>query len=323
MHHLFRLLAAATFVPWLLFYPPETRAFTAEEINQASYAGGGLPAGKSALTARIQVLLDRAGASPGVIDGRTGENIRKAIQAFQTMRAHQVDGKLSEAVWKDLVKSPTAATVRYTVTERDIVKLSERLPEDYAEMAKLKWLGYTSAAEALAEKFHMDIDLLKALNPGSGFSAGSEIWVADTGENAKGKVARIVADKSRRQLSAFDNAGRLVVSYPVTIGSSETPSPSGTHKVRTAAVEPTYAYKPDENFVQGGNLEKLQLPPGPNGPVGLVWIDLSKPTYGIHGTAEPAEIDKTVSNGCVHMTNWDALELAKLVSTGVPVEFKD
>ena len=168
----------------------------------------------------------------------------------------------------------------------------------------------------------MDIDLFTALNSGASYSAGSSIVVADiSGGEPEGKARRIEADKSKAQLRAYDAEDRLLVAYPATIGSAENPSPSGTHEVRAIAADPIYYYRPGENFQQGDNTEPLDIPPGPNNPVGTVWIDLSEEGYGIHGTPEPAAIDKTASHGCVRLTNWDAEELAGLVEAGVMVEF--
>ncbi len=297
---------------------------TPEAINAAQFSSGPLPDGQSPLTARIQVLLDRADASPGVIDGYEGGNVEKAVRSFEEVNDLTVDGIVDPAVWQALVKYGGDAFVRHTISEDDVSRIVKPLPDDYAELAERDWLGFTSAAEKIAERFHMDIEFLKKLNPSADFDAvGSEIWVADPGEDAKPQIGRIVADKSLARLLVYDDADRLVLSYPVTIGSDALPSPSGTHEVKAIAIEPTYTYRPDENFQQGDNDEVLTLPPGPNNPVGIVWIDLSKPTYGLHGTPAPAEIDKTSSHGCVRMTNWDAMELANAVETGVTVEFKE
>nr|WP_324288528.1 L,D-transpeptidase [Hoeflea alexandrii] len=116
-------------------------------------------------------------------------------------------------------------------------------------------------------------------------------------------------------------SGKLLAAYPATIGSSDTPSPSGDVTIERVAHNPGYTYNPKINFKQGNNDKILQVPPGPNGPVGTVWIALSKPTYGIHGTPEPSAIGKTQSNGCVRLTNWDAEELAGMVTPGVTVSF--
>ncbi|KQW78066.1 hypothetical protein ASC89_14745 [Devosia sp. Root413D1] len=269
---------------------------------------------------RLQVLLDRAGASPGVIDGFDGDNVRKAVLAFELMRGLPPDGALDPEV---LAALETGGPVigDYAIIADDLNAIGEPIPKDYAEQAKRKFLGYTSIEESLAERFHMDIDLLKALNPGAGYTVGEPIYVAGYGPDLKGEVVRIEADKSLRQVRAYGADNRLLAAYPATIGSEENPSPSGTHIVEGVAPMPEYTYNPKVNFQQGKNTEVLTIPPGPNGPVGSMWIDLSEPTFGIHGTPEPSLIDKTGSHGCVRLTNWDANELAKMVKPGVPVDF--
>lgn len=269
---------------------------------------------------RLQVLLDRAGASPGVIDGFDGDNVRKAVLAFELMRGLPPDGALDPDV---LAALETGGPVigDYAIIADDLNAIGPPIPKDYAEQAKRKFLGYASIEESLAERFHMDIDLLRALNPGASYTVGEPIYVAAYGPDLKGEVARIEADKSLRQVRAYGADGRLIAAYPATIGSEENPSPSGTHIVEGVAPMPEYTYNPRINFQQGENTEVLTIPPGPNGPVGSMWIDLSEPTFGIHGTPEPSLIDKTGSHGCVRLTNWDANELAKMVKPGVPVDF--
>jgi len=183
-------------------------------------------------------------------------------------------------------------------------------------------LAFTGPTEMLSERFHMDIDLLTALNPDVDFNqAGAAIVVAAVdGQPIAGAIVRIDVDKALKQLRAYDAEDRLVVAFPATIGSNDNPSPSGNHTIDAVALEPFYNYDP-ENFIQGDNHEKLTLPPGPNNPVGIVWIGLSKPGYGIHGTPAPSGIDKTGSHGCIRLTNWDAEELAGLISPGVAVTF--
>lgn len=310
-------LAAATTVI-------KARAETIEpaSINAAMFSGEDLPEGQSPLAVRLQILLDRAGASPGVIDGYSGENLEKAIRGFEEVNKLPVDGKIDTLLWDTLQAMGSEVIVSYTITDEDLSGLSAPLPEDYADLAKLDQIGFTSVQEKLAERFHMDMEFLAELNPGVTFAAGETISVADTGTDNEAQVASLVADKSDARLLAYDATGTLIAIYPVTIGSASTPSPTGTHSVTAVAINPTYSYNP-ENFVQGNNKQPLTLPPGPNGPVGNVWIDLSEPTYGIHGTPYPSKIDKTSSHGCVRMTNWDAGELAHMVSEGVSVEFRD
>lgn len=279
--------------------------------------------GASEEIAKIQVVLDRKGASPGVIDGRMGDNVNKAISAYREVTGAALRTYDKDTIARLLEETGGPAFMDYTITAVDAAgPYVASIPEDYGEKATLDRLGYTSVAEAIAERFHMDQNYLKSLNPGADFSKpGTIIRVINPGEPGTSKVARIVADKSEKQVRAYDAGGQLVAAYPATIGSSDNPSPSGTHQVERIALDPEYTYNPKLNFKQGENDKVLTIPPGPNGPVGTVWIALSKPTYGIHGTPDPSKIGKTNSHGCVRLTNWDAQDLAKRVDKGVTVEF--
>ncbi len=295
-----------------------------DAIEAAAYEGGTLTDGQSALTVKLQVLLDRADISPGVIDGYRGGMSESAIRAFEVREGFEADGVLDEQVWAALADYNTGnITGEYTITEDDVAVISPPLPEDYAELAELQWLGYERVSELVAERFHMDEDFLVAMNPGAGFVAGEVLTVIQSSEPAQASVADIEIHKPSGRLIARDAEGAMVANYPVAIGSGQNPSPSGNHEVTAVAIEPTYSYNPDINFKQGDNDQPLTLPPGPNGPVGLVWIDLSKPTYGIHGTPRPARLFSEQSHGCVRMTNWDAQELAGMVSAGTSVTFTE
>ena len=280
-------------------------------------------AGASEEVARIQVLLDRLGVSPGVIDGRMGDNVNKAISAWREMTGEALRTYDNDFIEARLAETGGDAFTTYEITPADVAgRYVASVPADYGEKARMEHLSFTSVAEMLAERFHMDEKYLRALNPGVNFDRpGALVRVVDPGAAKTGEVARIVADKGRKQVRAYDDRGRLVVAYPATIGSSATPSPTGTHTVERIALDPQYTYNPRINFQQGDNTRVLTIPPGPNGPVGTVWIGLSKPTYGIHGTPEPSKIGRTESNGCIRLTNWDAQELAKMVKPGVTVEF--
>ncbi|WP_376742062.1 L,D-transpeptidase family protein [Pseudorhizobium tarimense] len=275
--------------------------------------------------AALQVFLDREGISPGVIDGHLGENVNKAIAAWQQMTGETLDPNNSEEILQRLSYSGGLPIVDYTITAADAAgPYVASIPDDYAHKAQLPAMAYTSTSEKLAEQFHMDENYLKALNPGVDFSIpGTTIKVISPGNPKTGAVTRIVADKSREQVFAYGEDGNLIAAYPATIGSSDTPSPTGTHTVQRIALNPGYTYNPKVNFKQGNNDKILEIPPGPNGPVGTVWIALSKPTYGIHGTPEPSKIGKTNSHGCIRLTNWDATELAKMVKPGTVVEFSE
>ncbi|MEP3438646.1 MAG: L,D-transpeptidase [Hoeflea sp.] len=276
-----------------------------------------------AQVAALQVFLDRNGVSPGVIDGRMGSNVNKALDAWFEETGERVDPADTDLIVRRLAASGGLAFTTYTITSEDAAgPFIASIPSDYADKAKLDHLAYTSTVEMLAERFHMDEDYLKALNPGVDFTRpGVQIKVVDAAGKKTGAVTRIIADKTRKQVRGYDANGKLLVAYPATIGSSDTPSPSGEVIIERVARNPGYTYNPKVNFKQGDNDQILQVPPGPNGPVGSIWIALSKPTYGIHGTPEPSKIGKTASHGCVRLTNWDAEELAGLVTPGVSVSF--
>ncbi|WP_296747293.1 L,D-transpeptidase family protein [Mesorhizobium sp.] len=273
--------------------------------------------------AALQVLLDRGGASPGVIDGRFGSNVDKALDAYNQINGTSLKSTDAAGIQAALAQSGGDAFASYTITPEDVAgPYVASIPEDYSQKAKLNCMCYTSVTEALAERFHMDQGYLKSLNKGLDFNRpGTIIKVANFGKLVSTPVARIVADKDKKEVYAYDANGKMVAAYPATIGSADTPSPSGIHTVSRVALDPNYTYNPNINFKQGNNDKILTIPPGPRGPVGSVWIALDKPTYGIHGTPDPSKIGKTQSHGCVRLTNWDARELAKLVSPGVTVEF--
>ena len=279
---------------------------------------------KAEITA-LEVFLARQGISPGAIDGRMGANVTKAVYAYQQMTGQTLDPNNTDGILEQLRMSGGMPIINYTITAADAAgPYVASIPEDYAAKAQMPSLGYTSTTEMLAERFHMDEGYLKELNPGVDFTVpGNTIKVVNTGPSKTGTVAKILADKARKQVFAYDANGTLVAAYPASIGSSDTPSPSGTVTVERVAFNPGYTYNPKINFKQGANDRILDIPAGPNGPVGTVWMALSKPTYGIHGTPDPSRIGKSQSHGCVRLTNWDATELAKMVKPGVVVEFVD
>jgi len=302
---------------------------TPADINSANFdkwdRNGALEKPQPILV-RLQILLDRTNISPGVIDGRMGENLANAVRAYEEREGYAADGEVDQRVWTSLIEKDNRDVMQtYVVSNEDLDRRYVKdIPEDYAELAEMKWIGYRGPKEMLAERFHMDESLLQTLNPGAKFDVvGENIVVAAPGANAMGSVARIVVDVKRKQLFGYDRKNKILLADAASIGSKSNPSPTGVHKIKGVALEPVYSYRPDINFQQGNNDKPLQIPPGPNGPVGLVWIDLSEPTYGIHGTAEPDLINKESSHGCVRLTNWDAQELAYLAKPNVPVEFRN
>lgn len=275
---------------------------------------------------RLQVLLDRAHFSPGEIDGKFGENAKKALRAYAEARQLPSSDELTDDVWKALQADNRPPTTTYAITEKDVAgPFLRKLPSKMEDMKHIPKLGYTSPREALAEKFHMSEQLLTALNPGRRFDrAGETITVIDTsqeGSAAPVRADRVEIDKKRQTVKLFDKSNALIGFYPATVGSEEKPSPSGTLKVTEIDHNPTYRYNPAYHFKGVHSRKPFTIRPGPNNPVGTVWINLSADGYGIHGTPSPQNISKAQSHGCVRLTNWDAERVAAAVAKGTPVAF--
>ena len=272
-----------------------------------------------------------------------GGNFHSAVRAFQESNSLAVTGNLDVDTWSALARNGTAAVLKaYMISDADVSgPFTKVIPINLEEMAKLPGLSYTGPLAELAEKFHMAQSLLRRLNPLADFGrAGTEILVADVPEtnfrpgrdtvevlqprNDKAPIAvTIVVDKPAHNVRAYDREGRLLGYYPATMGSEEKPAPSGVFKVRGVTWNPEYHYDPKFAWKEVKTNQKLTVGPGPNNPVGLVWIDLTAPSYGIHGTPQPEEIGKTVSHGCIRLTNWDAIDLAAMVRPGTIVKFED
>ncbi|MBR0870322.1 murein L,D-transpeptidase [Bradyrhizobium tropiciagri] len=275
---------------------------------------------------RLQVLLDRAHFSPGEIDGKFGENAKKALRAYAEARQLPSSDAMTDEVWTALRGDNRPVMTSYTITEQDLAgPFLRRLPAKMEQMKDIPNLGFTSPREMLAERFHMSEPLLASLNPGQRFDrAGATIVVVDTASAAPpAKADHVEVDKNRQVVKLFDKSNALVGFYPATVGSKEKPSPTGNLKVTEIHRNPTYRYNPDYKFKEVRSRKPFTIKPGPNNPVGNVWINLSAEGYGIHGTASPGKVSKAESHGCVRLTNWDAERVAKSIAKGTVVAFVD
>jgi lipoprotein-anchoring transpeptidase ErfK/SrfK len=281
--------------------------------------------GLDPITVKTQILLDRAHFSPGEIDGKDGENLKKALVAFAAAQGTTWQGKWSDDLWAKLTaNAPDDLLMKYTINEKDLNgPFVDRLPTKMEDMKDLPKLSYTSPREELAERFHTSEDLLSALNPDARFDHVGETIVVPRVEDTplNGKVTRLQVDKSAETVKALSHDGQLLAFYPATVGSEEKPAPSGTLKITGVQKNPTYHYNPKYQFKGVKSDKPFTIKSGPNNPVGLVWIGLTGEGYGIHGTPDPSKVSKTESHGCVRLTNWDALQLAAVVKKGTPVEF--
>lgn len=271
----------------------------------------------------LQAMLDRARHSPGVIDGVMGGNTRRAIEAYQKSSGMSQTGRIDDALVRRLRQSHGSPVFQeYLITKEDVDGPFRNVPSAMTGKAELDRVAFEDAAELLAEKFHMGRSFLEKLNPGADFSkAGTKIKVIRPGDDEQlTKVQRIEVDKQTNELRAYSPDGIMIATYPTTVGSNIHPSPNETLTVLAVAPDPKYYFDPSGRT--WGPNEQLTIAPGPNNPVGVVWIDLSRDGYGIHGTPEPRLIGKTSSHGCVRLTNWDAHELSLAVEKGTTVHFR-
>ncbi|MFC3379789.1 L,D-transpeptidase family protein [Rugamonas sp. CCM 8940] len=293
---------------------------TLNGLSAAQLSAPVVPKAKGAHVLRAQVLLDRAHYASGEIDGAFGSNLRQAIIGFQKLRQLPLSGVVDAATWALLAADQAPILASYVLSAQDIAGPYVPVPASMAGKSKLSALGYASLLEALGERFHCSPTLLRRLNPGKTLSrVGEEILVPNVASSPLPKAAKILVDSVEGTLTLLDASGTPFAQFPASTGSSHDPLPFGQWQVRAVATRPVYQYNPKLFWdAKPGDLA-AKIEAGPNNPVGAVWIELSKRHYGIHGTPEPANIGKTQSHGCIRLTNWDALAVAKSISAGVVV----
>jgi lipoprotein-anchoring transpeptidase ErfK/SrfK len=289
-----------------------------------------------------QVALDRSGFSPGEIDGHAGKNLQRAIAAFQQAHELMPSGEMNDETWKQLATTAgdVPPLVEYAIADADIAgPFTPDIPLNLPDQAALDALNYRTPLEEVAERFHSSPALLQQLNPRATFQrAGERVMVpnviveATSGASANGAAAgaslpaaniTVIVTKSTSALTIEEPSGRILFHAPVTSGSTHDPLPIGTWKVNGVQRHPRFHYNPELFWDATPGDRKATLQAGPNNPVGIVWIDLSKPHYGIHGTPEPSKIGHVESHGCVRLTNWDADRVAQWVKPGTKVIFRE
>ena len=312
--------------------PEKWEQITAESVNNGAMVLplSGQVSGPSVL--RVQILLDRAMFSPGEMDGHYGKNTAKAVYFFQQANGLPTTARVDSATFQALARaggSPNNLVPAHRLTADEVKGPFMEIPENVQAQAKLPCSCYNSLTEKLGETFHISPDLLKRLNPGvslDGLQAGQTInapLVRDANAGGNVQVAQIVVSGQGSYVQAQDASGKVLFHFPSTLGATYDPSPSGEFKVTNIEQNPVWHYQPELIATASDTAHEAMVPGGPNNRVGAVWMALSAPHYGIHGTNKPETIGYATSSGCVRLTNWDAQFLSHHISRGVPVHFRD
>lgn len=304
---------------------PPAPTFDADLVNNPQTMDPVGPKDAGSAVLRVQILLDRAHFSVGEIDGTYGGNMWNTVKAYQASHNLPPDGVVTPDTWNALDADTQPALVTYTIADNDLAGPFYKIPSDMLEQAKLPALGYTSVAEELGERFHVNPKLLQQLNTGKELDkAGEQILVPNVGRAPlTGQAAEVVVKKACSCVEVFDAQNQLLAHYPATMGSEHDPLPLGEWKLMKPLLNPVFHYNSDLFWDANEKNAKANIKPGPNNPVGVAWVGLSKEHYGIHGTPEPANIGKTQSHGCIRLTNWDAWELASMVQPGMTASLRE
>ena len=300
-----------------------SRSPTAREIEDSTNTTAVGPGAAGPKVVRAQILLDRAKFSPGEIDGVYGEDFEIAVKGYQENHGLKPTGTITAEMWRLLNADAGPLLLTYTITPADEKGPFLPIPDDVQEKAKMKWLGFETPGEELGREVSRDSSpkLLAELNPGKKLdTAGERITVPNVRRTTAPRLAlRVVVSKSKRTVIAYGAGDKVLAQYPATMGGPHDPLPIGHWTVTSVVHDPWFNYDPNLFWNADAKQAEAVLPPGPNGPVGTVWIGLSKEHYGIHGTPDPGHIRHGDSAGCVRMTNWDVDNLSHMVRPGTPV----
>jgi lipoprotein-anchoring transpeptidase ErfK/SrfK len=292
----------------------------ANEIEDSGKLGSVGPGASGPRVVRAQILLDRARFSPGEIDGVYGDDLGIAVKGYQEHHGLKPTGIVDAETWGLLNRDAGPLLLTYTITKADEKGPFLPIPAELQDKAKMKWLGFETPEEELGEKFHSSPKLLAGLNPGKKLdTAGEQISVPNVRHLVGSRALRVVVSKSKRNVIAYGAAGKVLAEYPATIGDAHDPLPIGDWTITSVLHYPWFNYDPERFWNPDPKKAKTTLAPGPNNPVGVVWIGLSKAHYGIHGTPDPGHIRHGESDGCIRLTNWDADDLSYMVRPGTPV----